>query len=224
MSNYRLYDSRETLLNGGDGLSAAAVGDFWRWAFGNLNEDTLKGIFAEWLVGRMLGLDMRLGARNGGANSDLILDDGTRIEVKSAAYWQSWKLYSEDGRPLRAEEIEARHWERLQKPLVFQVRRTRDSVDRSGATSRLWSDIYVFAAQYEKDPTSWNALDLNQWRFYSLLRGQVEQLPQTIPEHRLSLLCPPMAAADFAGRTWALIDQARTVRAQGEGLQPLGYP
>jgi hypothetical protein len=148
MSNYRLYDSRETLLNGGDGLSAAAVGDFWRWAFGNLNEDTLKGIFAEWLVGRMLGLDMRLGARNGGANSDLILDDGTRIEVKSAAYWQ----------------------------------------------------------------------------FYSLLRGQVEQLPQTIPEHRLSLLCPPMAAADFAGRTWALIDQARTVRAQGEGLQPLGYP
>jgi len=194
---YRLYEETDT-LNGAVCLEATVL-EFWRWAFGNLNEDTLKGLFAEWLVGRLLGLELPLGGRNGGANSDLFLESGIRVEVKSAAYWQSWKLYDERGRPRPLEEIEERHWRRLEKPLQFQVRRSRDSVDRSGDTPALWSDLYVFCAQFEKNPVSWNILDLNQWRFYCLTRDEVETLPTSFSEHRLRKFRNSVTAAELRG-------------------------
>src|SRR5690606_8689821 len=98
-------------------------------------------------------------------------------------------------------------------PLQFQVRRTRDAVDKSGTDSRLWSDIYVFAAQGEKDPESWNILDMNQWRFYCLKRRQVDALPQSFPEHRLEQYCPPLKAAEVPKRTMKLIDEVRSTLA-----------
>lgn len=194
---YRVYDAEDALIGLGDHDESLTVLQFWRWAFGNLNEDRLKGLFAEWLVGRLLGLELKHAGRNGGANSDLITRDGVRIEVKSTAYWQSWKLYTEDGTPIPPEEIEARHWDRLEKPLTFQVRRTRDSVDRSGAKPKLWSHLYIFAVQFERDPIRWNILDMDQWRFYCLTRDEVLSLPQSFAEHRMESYCQPLTAREL---------------------------
>lgn len=194
---YRVYDAQDALIGLDDHDESLTVLQFWRWAFGNLNEDTLKGLFAEWLVGRLLGIDLKHAGRNGGANSDLITPEGVRIEVKSTAYWQSWKLYTEDGTPIPLEQIEPQHWARLQKPLTFQVRRTRDSVDRSGNEPKLWSDLYVFAAQFERDPVKWNILDMGQWRFYCLTRDEVLSLPQSFAEHRMEVYCKPLTASEL---------------------------
>ncbi len=40
------------------GLLGANVQEFWRWRYANLMDDTTKGDFAEWLVGKLLGLEM----------------------------------------------------------------------------------------------------------------------------------------------------------------------
>ena len=211
MNRYRLYDADDR-IHGCDDSPADRVVDFWRWAFGNLNEDTLKGLFAEWLIGRILGLDLQLGGRNGGTNSDLFLDDGTRVEVKSTAYWQSWKLYTENGRPLKNEEIDHRHWERLKKPLRFNVKRTQDAVDRTGTEKQLWSDIYVFAAQHEKDPEAWDILDMRQWRFYCLTQEEVLALPQSFAEDRLFQFCPALTAAELSIRARAMMENLQEDR------------
>jgi hypothetical protein len=218
-SEYRLYDAQDLVAP----VGAPPIGcvlDFWRWAFGNLMEDTLKGLFAEWLVGRLIGLELDLGGRQGGANSDLIMRCGTRVEVKSAAYWQSWKLYTEAGLPIARELIEPRHLARLSKPLQFQVRRTRDSVDRSGTDSLLWSDLYVFAAQFETDPTRWNVLDLAQWRFYCLTRENVAALPQSFPEHRLHAFCSPLPA-EHLGSTVLTMAEAMRRSATSSEAEPI---
>jgi hypothetical protein len=42
-------------LTGIDGLRNAHLSDFWRWAFSDLCEDYLKGIFEEWMVAVLRG-------------------------------------------------------------------------------------------------------------------------------------------------------------------------
>jgi hypothetical protein len=66
----------------------AELGDFWRWAFSDLTSNALRGVLAEYLVARALGADR--GARTEWDACDVCAPDGTRIEVKSAAYLQSW--------------------------------------------------------------------------------------------------------------------------------------
>ena len=73
------------------------VADFWRWAYSDLCDDDVKGIFAEWLVGRLLDLPMT--RRFSWANCDIRTRDRVSIEVKSSAWWQSWRLLNGDGSP-----------------------------------------------------------------------------------------------------------------------------
>lgn len=47
-------------------------------------------MLAEFLVGRALGVDPR-NVRVEWDAWDLVLADGTTVEVKSSSYWQSWK-------------------------------------------------------------------------------------------------------------------------------------
>lgn len=65
-----------------------AVGDFWRWAYSNLAANNLRGHLAEFLVGSDLGVTAQ--PRVEWANYDLLTKTGIKVEVKSAAYLQSW--------------------------------------------------------------------------------------------------------------------------------------
>jgi len=62
----------------------ATVLDFWQWAFSDLCDDDIKGWYAEWVVGNLLGIATV--RRISWANSDLIADGGVRVEVKSSAH------------------------------------------------------------------------------------------------------------------------------------------
>ncbi len=144
-------------------LPNATVLDFWRWGFGDLSDDDVKGFFAEWLGPKRLGGNSV--RRVSWANSDVITPGKTRIEVKSAAYWQSWKYVGEDGLPLTQPTYSPKD---DKSRIRFAGLKARDAVNiaKDGGIPSFKSDFYVFALQRETDLSKWNALDLTQWEFY----------------------------------------------------------
>ena len=127
---------------------------FWQWSASDLVSNAMRGVLAEFLVASALGLAD--GVRNQWDAFDLLLSDGTRLEVKSAAYLQSWahaKLSN----------------------IVFTIRPT---LARSSETNDLSSelrrqaDIYVFCLLDHRDKTTLDPLRLEQWKFY-LLRSTI---------------------------------------------------
>lgn len=130
------------------------VASFWSWAFSDLVSNTLRGVFAEWLVARALGLDVHL--REEWTAHDLTFE-GLAIEVKSSAYLQTWAQA------------------KLSRP-GFDVRPTHAWSAESGfgATCRRQADVYVFALLDERDPSRLDPLDVAQWRFFVLLTSVLD--------------------------------------------------
>lgn len=143
-------------LNGTERLSNSipqfqddAVIDFWRWAYSDLQDNTVRPIFAEWLVGKLLGLEMPV--RYNWGDYDLITTEGVKIEVKSSAYLQTWK---QNG-------LSAIRFGNLMGEPELQTPGEKPKKDFK-------ADLYVFCVQIEQDPEKYNTLDLLQWRFYIL--------------------------------------------------------
>lgn len=113
--------------------------------------NTARGIFAEFVIARALGISTE-GVREPWAAQDLVSPTGVRIEVKSAAYLQAWAQKS------------------LSK-ISFSVKRSRtwsaDTNELSPEPCRP-SDVYVFALLAHPEKATLNPLDLDQWRFYVL--------------------------------------------------------
>jgi hypothetical protein len=62
---------------------------FWRWSFSDVVSNATRGVLAEYLVACALGVaEDRV--REEWTAWDLTGLDGTRVEVKSAAYVQTW--------------------------------------------------------------------------------------------------------------------------------------
>ena len=191
---YRFYEHFDLLHGDADFDSKTGMLDFWKWAFSDLLEDTLKGLYAEWLVGHLLGLPMKRGDRFHYGNFDLRSSGGLRIEVKSSSYWQSWKLRNPDGSPRSTDEVDS--WRPTDKKrIVFGGLRAKDAVDRTNVTIGYKSDVYVFAFQSETDPLVWDALDLSQWEFYFLSRADLDKVGvKSLSLKRLRSMCSPLTA------------------------------
>ena len=137
----------ERFRNGGSECDFDLL-DFWRWSVSDLVSNTWRGVVAEYIVARALGVAD--GARNDWAAYDLETVDGMKVEVKSAAYVQSWK--------------QDRH-----SDIQFGVpkRRAWDAeTGILGTEARRHADIYVFALLHHKDRQSIDPMDLSQWEFY----------------------------------------------------------
>ena len=117
--------------------------DFWKWNQSNIIENRTRGILAEFIVKEALSIDSQ--TRIEWDDYDLITNKGTKIEVKSASYIQSWEQekFSSIGFDI--------------KPTLLQ----------NGEYKRM-SDIYIFCLLSEKNQENINPLDLNQWEFYIL--------------------------------------------------------
>lgn len=139
----------------GEQSTGVTVLDFWRWSASNLLSNVTRGVLAEFLVAKALGIE---GIRTEWAPCDLTMDDGTLIEVKCSAYLQAWKQ-------LRPSAIS------------FGIKPTRKWDPETGvmdAEPCRAADVYVFALLAETDSARINPLDLDQWRFYVLGRAQVD--------------------------------------------------
>ena len=124
---------------------------FWQWSASDLLSNATRGIVAEYLVARALDADPE-GVRDEWAAYDLRTKDGVKIEVKSAAYLQSWY----QGRPSRVSFVvpKTRAWDPSKNRLDDQPARQ--------------ADVYVFALLAHQDKQTVQPLDVSQWVFYVL--------------------------------------------------------
>lgn len=189
----------ERIKNAALCLEHDTVEDFWRWAFGDLKANNVRGVFAEWMVGRILGLPRPDLPRDSWAECDLKTEDGFRIEIKAGAYLQTW----EQKAPSR---------------VVFSGLKgqTWNPTDACSGTATYNADLYVFCVHTEKDPAKWDALDLDQWRFYVLTRQEVEATGQrSLALSVLEKTATALTAAELRTRAGAIMRQWRAARPAG---------
>ena len=127
------------------------VADFWGWSRSDLLDNTERGVLAEFIVASALGIAVD-GVREGWAVWDLTTPDGVRVEVKSAAYLQSW-----------AQKDLSRISFNTPKTLAWDT----DGGGYADAARR-HAQVYVFALLAHTDKATVNPLDLDQWVFYVL--------------------------------------------------------
>src|SRR5690606_17559862 len=83
---------------------------------------------------------------------DVKTDNGIKIEVKSAAYIQSWE-------------------QRKYSKITFSIKKVRHwdtNVGLSRGEAKRQADVYVFCLLTTKDQTIINPLKMEQWEFYVL--------------------------------------------------------
>ncbi|MCE5210818.1 MAG: hypothetical protein LLG40_04635 [Deltaproteobacteria bacterium] len=124
--------------------------DFWNWAHSDFLSNAQRGILAEYIVGKALNC---LKNRRQEWNAyDLVTDSGIKVEVKSAAYLQSWEQ----------NKLSKIRFDIGQKKSWFAETNTFNKIcDRS-------ADVYIFSVLSEKDRNKIDPLNLRQWFFIAL--------------------------------------------------------
>jgi hypothetical protein len=162
-----------------NGESLGDVAGFWQWAFSDLRDNTLRGLFGEWLVGLLLGLEMKI--RENWTFYDLKYGTVT-LGVKAFSYLQPWAQ------------------KRISAP-VFKGLLTKAWDPDSNVVSQspaFNTDWYVFCLETCLDADQWNALDLTQWDFFLLPRSTIsERGLKSISLRQLGLLARRLTASEF---------------------------
>ena len=139
----------------------ATVLDFWQWALGDLRMNNARGYLAEFLVARALGSPDQIRIEWGA--HDVTAADGTRVEVKSSGYLQSWKQH----RP------SVPRFGLTGAKLIWN---TETGVYEEDPTGRV--DVWVFALHACADPDVYDPLDVGQWRWWAAPNRVIEQCGQ----------------------------------------------
>lgn len=123
---------------------------FWQWAFSDLVGNIQRGRLAEYIVA--LAIDQEEWKRKDWDPFDLVTKNGIRLEVKSAAYIQSWPQPRPS--PIRFGIAPTHAWEP-------ETGRYHSKCERQ-------ADVYVFCLLHHLDRDSVDPLNLDQWKFYIL--------------------------------------------------------
>jgi hypothetical protein len=156
----------------GEDVGGADVLDFWGWSGSDLVNNVMRGVLAEYLVARALGIDTS-GVREEWASFDLQTATGVKVEVKSAAYVQSW------------------HQAKL-SPISFLTPATHewDSMTNVQSTElKRQADVYVFALLAHNDKATIDPLNVEQWRFYVLPTAVLNARTRSQHSITLNSLC-----------------------------------
>ena len=147
--------------------------DFWLWVASDLLSNTLRGQLAEFIVASALGCTST--PRTEWDDVDLRLpNDGPTIEVKSAAYLQSWTQSKPS--TIRFGIAPTQGWD-AETNEYTAVRARR-------------ADVYVFCllgtpGQLDVDP-----LNLDDWRFFVLATAVLDE---SLPDQKTLGLSPLLA-------------------------------
>jgi hypothetical protein len=186
MVNHRLEEIKpkqktgnEPFFNNGAGTGKSLL-DFWRWSQSDLISNTTRGALGEFIVSSALGIDESK-VRREWAPYDLETDDGIKIEVKTAAYLQSWfqKDYSKISFSIKA----ARYWS-------SETGRYSDGKTRP-------SDVYVFCLFTCKDKSTMNPLEMSQWEFYALATNKIDNYKRSQSSITINSLRKLQNACDY---------------------------
>jgi len=167
--------------------------DFWRWSASDLLSNAMRGVLAEYIVAKELGADD--GARTEWDACDIRTGDGLRVEVKSAAYLQSWAQTEASSPSFNI--ATRRAWDAATNTYAQEPCRT--------------ADIYVFALLHHRDKATVDPLDLSQWTFYALPAAVLnEQCPRQKTIRLVPLLKLDPICTDRAGLRATVEQMART--------------
>ena len=135
------------------------IRDYWRWANSNLLDNAARGVLAEFLVAHALNRTNEP-RREWGA-FDVRTERGLKVEVKSAAYAQSWPQERPSNITFNiaprksAWDPETNEWESLEPPARI-------------------ADVYVFCLLGQPDDPDPDPMDLDQWKFYVLATATLD--------------------------------------------------
>jgi hypothetical protein len=130
--------------------------NFWQWFGSDLLNNTTRGILAEYLVARALGCAS--GVRLGWEPFDAMTPSGVRVEVKSAAYLQSW-------------------YQARLSPIGFDTRPTLGWDAKTNwwdSDRKRQAEVYVFCLLAHQEKATVDPLDMAQWRFFVLSAKQLD--------------------------------------------------
>ena len=144
------------------------LADFWAWSTSDIVSNATRGILTEFIVATALDADVT-GVRNEWDAFDLTTPSGVKVEVKSAAYVQSW------------------HQARL-STISWLTPRTRAwdaTTNIQSSESRRQADVYVFALLHHQDKATIDPLDTTQWSFFVLPTRVLNE--RTRSQHSITL-------------------------------------
>jgi len=177
------------------GLNGRTLMEFWSWAFSDVLVNTTRGVFAEFLVGEALGVTGQ--ARVEWDAVDLRYGD-LAIEVKSAAYWQSWEQSSPS--TIRFDIAEKQSWHADSNINDEQANRS--------------ADCYVFCLYAEEDRACArrNVLDTTCWRFYVVPTSKLDLSFGTqkgVALSRIEEIATAVPFANLKGRVDAVLAESQ---------------
>lgn len=127
--------------------------DFWVWAASDVLNNILRGTVAEYIVSQATGACTPVRVEWDPVDITMRCPPKRiKIEVKSAAYLQSWR----QNRP---------------SAISFNIAKKRPwnpETNQYGKTRVRSADVYVFCLLTPKDGRTINPLELTQWEFYIL--------------------------------------------------------
>ncbi len=166
--------------------TGTVLADFWAWACSDIMNNRLRGLLAEYIVACALGATD--GVRTEWDAVDLRLPGGLDVEVKSAAYVQSWSQ------------------QRLSR-ITFNVGRAKGWNARTNAVSAVPqrpSRVYVFCLLHHTDRATVDPLNLDQWEFYVIPTSALDTAIGTQAQISLarlrSITSTPVTFGELAAR------------------------
>ena len=142
--------------------------DFWSWSVSDLLSNATRGRFAEFVVATAINVD-RTQLRDEWSAYDLETRDGIKLEIKSAAYIQSW-------------------FQRMLSKISFSIKPALywDSItNKQSKIKSRHADVYVFCLLHHENKQTANPLNLNQWEFYVLATKELNDYTRS--QHSITL-------------------------------------
>ncbi len=143
---------------GGESLGPT-LRDYWQWSGSDLLGNVQRGVLAEFLVASALGVTDE--PREEWGAFDVEVPGCGTVEVKSAAYIQSWKQ---------------RDFSRISFDIANRTSSWNPKTGEYEAldSPRRVADVYVFCLLSHKCQKTIDPLNVEQWKFYVVRRTQLD--------------------------------------------------
>lgn len=142
--------------------------DFWRWSVSDIVSNATRGRLAEFIVATAVNIDIKEIRDEWGAY-DLETPDKIKIEIKSAAYIQSWE-------------------QKKLSLISFSTKLSQpwnSEIDKRSTIPIRSADVYVFCLLHHLNKPTINPLNLNHWEFYVLSTEELNNYKRS--QHSITL-------------------------------------